>query len=89
MDSTQLTPDEQALVMSYRREKEAKKYKAVFQGRAVATALDFIVWSKKSGMGLTFSTFVSPSEFNYQGDDAQQIFEAVGRVLAAAMPAKA
>ena len=86
MNNLILSSDEQALVLNYRKEKAENEKKTLFQRRAIASALDFINWSNQTGSGLTFSTFVSRSEFGYEGNDGTQIFEAVKRILSAALP---
>ncbi len=86
MNNLILSSDEQALVLNYRKEKAENEKKGLFQRRSIATTLDFVNWSNQTGGGLTFSTFVNRAEFGYEGDDATQIYDAVKRILSAALP---
>ena len=79
-----LSHDERAAVEAMRAKKAAAKAADDFQRRAIATALAFMRWSKKTGDDLTFSTFVNA--FGYQQDDVNQMYAAVVRIREAAWP---
>jgi len=84
MHPNDLSAEEVALVKSHREERALKLAALVFQRKAIATALSFKDWSAESGEGLTFSTFVN--SFGYQDGEGRQMFDAVERILNAALP---
>lgn len=79
-----LTPAEIALVQAHRAQRAKDDERRAFQRKAIATAHAFDTWSDGSGEGLTFSTFINT--FGYQADDGKQMYEAVERILDAALP---
>lgn len=79
MKSIRLTPEERRLIL-LRREEAAKKLALEkFQEKALCVANRFVKWSRKSGSGLTHSTFVN--EFNYQDDDGKHMYTAVQVII--------
>lgn len=79
MKHIRLTPEERRLILS-RREDAAKKLALEkFQEKALNVANRWVKWSRKSGSGLTHSTFVN--EFNYQDDDGKRMYIAVQKIL--------
>lgn len=84
MQIDDLTPDEIALVQARRAQRARDVERRDFQRKAIATAHAFDTWSDGSGLSLTFSTFINT--FGYQADDHKQMYEAVKRILDAALP---
>lgn len=78
-----LTPDEISMIQRRRVEQARRDAEWAFRRNAIATAHAFDDWSEKTGEGLTFSTFVNA--FNYQGEDCKRMYEAVKRILDAAL----
>ena len=79
-----LTPAEIELIRQRRNEKTARQDALDFQRHAISTAHRFAEWSAQSGYGLTFSTFFN--QFEYQHVDAKDVFNAVERIMYAALP---
>lgn len=79
-----LSPAERALVQQHRQAQAQQRERHAFQLQAIATAHAFALWSEEHNLSLTFSTFVN--RFNYQEDNSQAMFEAVQRILEAALP---
>jgi hypothetical protein len=84
MLSSELSDEEIALVRRHRDEMAKALAVQKFKSAAIATAKGFDEWSQTSGEGLSFSTFIN--SFGYQGGDGKQMYEAVSRIFAAALP---
>lgn len=84
MQVSDLTPDEVEVIRQRRAKQQAQSDARDFQLLAIATAHRFAEWSARSGCGLTFSTFVN--QFEYMHTDAKEVYEAVERIMNAAMP---
>lgn len=79
--SIRLSKSERAMILA-KREKEAKEIALQkFQEKAIHVTSRWLKWSNKFGSGLTYSTFQSDYEFNYQDKDRQQMYEAVKNLL--------
>ncbi len=79
-----LTTEEIALIQAHRAQRVTRDAARDFQRKALTTAHAFDTWSDNSGQGLTYSTFINT--FGYQSDDGRQMYEAVERILDAALP---
>lgn len=79
----ELSDDEISLIRGHRAEKTQREAVRAFQRKAIATAHAFDDWSEASGEGLTFSTFINT--FGYQDADGRRMYEAVKRILDAAL----
>lgn len=79
MNSLNLTQDEINLILKNREivEQERKDYE--FRKRAIKTAHEWLEWSEKAEMGLTFSTFVN--EFGFDELNASQYYNVIVDIL--------
>lgn len=73
------TESELKIIEKHRAEKKALEDQQAFIDNALEVANKFRKWSKESGEGLTFSTFVNT--FGYQQTDANKMFSALVKIF--------
>lgn len=79
MNDLNLSQDEINLILRNRAIAEQKRKDYEFRKRAIKTAYEWLEWSEKEGMGLTFSTFVDDFGFDELG--ASQYYKAITAIL--------
>lgn len=79
MNNLNLTQDEINLILRNREIAEQKRKVYEFHKRAIKTAYEWLEWSEKEGMGLTFSTFVN--EFGFDELGAGEYYRAIIDIL--------
>ncbi len=86
MQESNLTAEEIELVQKHREAIVKAAAARSFKTKAISTALAFDRWSAETGEGLTFSTFID--SFGYQDGEGKAMYEAVSRILEAALPSQ-
>ncbi|WP_042857996.1 hypothetical protein [Dickeya sp. NCPPB 3274] len=84
MNFDSLSPDEKNVILKIRKNKKEIEEQEAFQLKSIETALSFLIWSRETNEGITFSTFVNT--FGYQDDDGYKMFNVVSKILDAAAP---
>lgn len=73
-----LSDEEWGLVKKHRAEKKQEQEYQCWRLHVLQTAIGFLAYLDKAGMGLSFSEFVN--QFGYEQADAKSVYEAIVRI---------
>ncbi|MDR6397937.1 hypothetical protein ACTOWA_00450 [Herbaspirillum seropedicae] len=79
-----LTNAEIGLILDRRQNAPDFHLNVTYRLKAIKTALAVEEWSIKTGLSLTFASFVN--DFGYKDDDAEKMYESIDRIYDAAWP---